>query len=193
MFRSSAGRGIGVLAVAVLVAATFVLTPAFGAGTLTRAKVKKIAKRQATKVLTTLGPGMFIDEGTDMFRYQRRMNTGQPDQPLATFGPFTLKTHCEETGGNILAQVLISTSQPGSILDSYAGYEENFDPADGFLEWMGGDYGIAPGGGNYDPTYDMVAHAASPNGTAITGFSPVYYNVGAHCLFTGFIVAAPAL
>jgi hypothetical protein len=56
MDRSRLGRGLAILAVAALAVA--VVSPAFSAATLTKAKVKQIARKQATKVFNTKSTGL---------------------------------------------------------------------------------------------------------------------------------------
>jgi hypothetical protein len=186
-------RGILVLAVAMLAAGALAITPAFSAAPLTKAKVKKIAtriaKREAKKALSTLGPGMFIEED-EMFRFHFGMDVGQQDRTIGTFGPFTFKATCSQPGTNAQADILIATSEAGSIFNTNDTWEQEFDPADGFLLWLRSD-GEPPGGLPYDPRHDMIGHAASPT-MGITAYTGVYNNIGgSDCVFQGNIVSAP--
>lgn len=179
-------RGVGILAALLLAAG--VISPAFSAAPLTKGKVKKIAKKQVKKV----GPGLFIEE-TEFDRLGPiTMNTGDPDQTLFTFGPFTATVRCDLDAGNVRAGVRIQTSEIGSYFSSYdEGDEEPFDPADGAILWIE-NTGDVPGGltEGVDREHNSPAIALSPSGVS---FSAMVRNIinppgGSHCLFDGYVI-----
>jgi hypothetical protein len=185
MDRSRLGRGLAILAVAALAVA--VVSPAFSAAPLTKAKVKKIAKKQVKKV----GPGLFIEEDElDRFPVVT-VNTGAADQILFTKGPFTAIARCNLDGGDVRGQVYIQTSEGGSLFHSYDQDEETpFDPADGLVLWYehtGNPPGGAPDGD--DSEHDSGASAYAPSGVTFSAIVRVLTNYGgSHCRFDGWLL-----
>lgn len=93
-------RAIGVLA-ALLVAAG-AISPAFSAAPLTKAKVKKIAKKVAKQQINALVPGMISSSAVLKKNYvifKETLSFGQ-EKVLATHGPLTLVVVCRQQGGN---------------------------------------------------------------------------------------------
>jgi hypothetical protein len=176
--RKTVWRALAVLAGLAVVAGA--ISPSFGAATLTKKKVKRIAKKQ----VQALGSELFLEEGGEFFRYSVRMNAGDADRTVGTFGPFTLSAHCEEDAGDNVSEILITTSEAGSIFDSYENTEAPFDPSDGAIVFIEAS---DPGSDPYDKSYDLVGHAASPSGTFIQAFAPTYTDVGIDCSMAGYV------
>jgi hypothetical protein len=182
--RKTSRRALAVLAGVLLLGAA--VTPSFSASEVTKKQAKKVAKKQ----VRTLGGKLFVEEGQEFARYNFRMTAGDPDRPIGTFGPFTLKAHCEQTGGTNYSQILLSTSEGGSIFHSQEDNETPFDPSDGFLVFS--QSADTAGGPPYDPYYDMIAHAASPSGTFLQAFVANYNDVGIDCSMAGYISVSDA-
>lgn len=179
------GRTMAVLVVVALGA--LAVTPAYSVFTPTKAQIRRIAKAEATKVVKQLGPKLFVtDEETILFHFG--MDVGDPDRTMGPYGPFTFKATCTQPASSTEARLLIATSEENSIFNTNDWYEDDFDPGDGFVQWLLSD-GAAPGGGQYDPRHDMIGHAASAGGTGLTAFTAIYNNVGGYdCVFQGNIV-----
>ena len=188
--RSSMLRGLGVIT-ALLIAAG-AISPAFGAAPLTKARVKKIAKKQATRVVKTLGPMLFTEE-TELVRFgQISMNVGDADQSLGTFGPFTLRLACNLDAGDVRGQVLATTTEANSSLNSNDDSDGDFNPGEA-LEWAA-EVGDVPGGASDPAWHDDTTTASAPGGTSLYGHTAVTTNFGgSHCVFSGHVVVqAPA-
>jgi hypothetical protein len=187
MDRSRFGRGLAILAVAALAVA--VVSPAFSAAPLTKAKVKKIAKKQINKLV----PGIAIEE-TELHRFGLiTMNIGDAAQTVGTLGPFTLTATCTDgdpaADVDISAQLEITTTEDNSIAASDDDNDNDFDSGDAAVIWAGGDFENTPGGVVDYWSEESEGHAASPSGIALDGRSAVYFNfAGAHCAFAGYLI-----
>ncbi len=178
-------RGLGILAAVLLAAGA--ISPALSAFNPTKAKIKKLAAKQVKK----LGPGLFVEE-TEFDRVGPiKMNTGDPDQTLFTFGPFTATVRCDLDVGDVRGQVFLQTSEIGSYFFRYDyGDEAPFDPADGQIQWQEVT-GNPPGGlpeADY-PEHDSAASAWAPSGATFSGIARVLTNFGgSHCIFDGYVI-----
>jgi hypothetical protein len=112
MDRTRFGRALAILAIAVLAVA--VVSPAFSATTLTKAKVKKIAKKQINKLV----PRMIADaDNVKETKYFTLTDGGS--RVLVTHGPFTVTADCDlDAAGQDIARILISTTQDNSSFDA---------------------------------------------------------------------------
>jgi hypothetical protein len=109
MSRSRLGRGLAVLALAALAVA--VVSPAFSAAPLTKAKVKKIARKEAKKQINALVPDMISDLAVLKSNYvifKETLTFGQ-EKTLATNGPLTLVARCT-TGAIDEAAIWVESS-----------------------------------------------------------------------------------
>jgi hypothetical protein len=105
-------RGVGVLAALLLAAGA--ISPAFSATTLTRAKVKKIARKQINKLV----PGM-IAAADNVKETKYFTLTDGGSRVLITHGPFTVTADCDlDAAGQDIARILISTTQDNSSFDA---------------------------------------------------------------------------
>jgi hypothetical protein len=188
MDRPRIGRGVAILAVAALAVA--VVSPAFGAAPVTKAKVKKLAKKQINKLV----PGVAIEE-SELVRFGPvRITKEAPDQTLFSGGPFTIKGQCGTASLFHHARAIISTTEANSMFASnYSGTEDDFDPSDTSVWWTNVEDDVSDGA---DPVtrVESDGHAASPGGTFIQGHINAYLNLGgADCTFSGSLLhIAPA-
>jgi hypothetical protein len=194
-------RGVGILAALLLAAGA--ISPAFSAAPLTKAKVKKLAGKQVKK----LGPELFIEEQTELFRYGPLTLNPGGSSPVAAFGPFSFTANCavddDAMAGNdpdpLDADVLIDTSEDNASFDSDDDSEDDFDAADPAEEWAQ-ETGNDPDSLNEQDINvedDEDAHALSASGTALTGGTTIRVgsagDADSGCTFAGwFIVEAPA-
>ncbi len=112
MKSSRVGRALGVVAVAVLALA--VVSPAFSAAPVTKAQIKKIAKKQIKKLV----PGMIADADNLVETKRFQLGDGQ-SQVILTHGPFTLTASCDlDVAGDDEAYLRISTTQDNSSFDA---------------------------------------------------------------------------
>jgi hypothetical protein len=183
------GRGVAILAVAALAMA--VVGPAFSAAPVTKAKVRKIAKKVAKKQINTLVPGMIdaatIDQGTIP---QVTASMTDPDKTVATFGPFTITLDCSDQAGNVDLVLTVKTSEAKShVADNWnGGYELN--PVDGEEEFQ--DFtGNPPTGesvSQYNPYYGAL-FLRSPSGTNVYAvFDTITSFNGNHCTVDGWFL-----
>lgn len=205
MDRSRVGRGVAVLAVAALVVA--VVSPAFSAAPLTRAKVKKIAKKVARQQIRSLGRSLFIEEEGELVRYGPIALGVGGTAPVAIFGPFTFTASCTRTDDAdptndpdpLEGEVLIDTAEDNAAFESNDDAEDDFDAADPPEEW-GQETGNDPDVLNeqdLNDEDDEDAHALSAGGTALSGGTTVRIgsagDADSGCTFAGsFLVLAPA-
>jgi hypothetical protein len=192
-------RGAIALGVMGAMAASLLISPAsahlgkFG-------HMKKHIKKIATQRINALVPGMIgaqAIEETELVRWGPiKLNIGQADQPVGTFGPFTLTASCDQPGGAGTperARVLIKTSEDNSAFDSNDGDEDDFDAADPAEQWA--EFTAATENVQEITTEDDGdAHAASPSGTVIRGVGNTLATsfAGVDCFFAGAVlVTAP--
>jgi hypothetical protein len=102
MNRSRLGRGLAILAVAALAVA--VVSPAFSAAPLTKAKVKKIARKEAKKQIEALAVTK-----TDYVIFKETLTFGQ-EKTLTTNGPLTLVARCTTGAQDEIAIVVRSST-----------------------------------------------------------------------------------
>jgi hypothetical protein len=110
MSRSRLGRGLAVLALAALAVA--VVSPAFSAAPLTKAKVKKIARKEAKKQINALVPDMISDLAVLKSNYvifKETLTFGQ-EKTLTTNGPLTLVARCTTGAQDEIAIVVRSNT-----------------------------------------------------------------------------------
>ena len=196
MDRSRIGRAVAILAVAALAVA--VVSPAFSAAPVTKAKVKKLAKKAVKQNIDDFGNPIFIEE-TELVRWGPvTMNVAEADKPIGTFGPFSLTAHCADDGaGNIDAEVLLTTTEAHSAFQSDDDSDDDFNPGDpdNPAYWARDTGGIIVGGPpEINSENDEDAHAIAPSGFSIAaGQSAIGTNFGGFdCWFTGAIlVVAP--
>lgn len=192
--RTTLVRGIVLLTVAFVAAGA--LSPAFGAKGLTKKKVKAIATKVFNKQLPIKGAPLFIEED-ELARYGPvGLQVGAADQPIGTFGPFTLMARCEDDGGNVLGELLLDTSEDNSayyfgVFDETGGALGDFDAADPPAVIHAGP-GAAPGGATTSSPLGMTT-AMAPGGTWVVVTSQQAQNFGgSHCMFAGSVlVVAP--
>jgi hypothetical protein len=186
------GRGLAILAVAALAVA--VVSPAFSAAPLTKAKVKKIATKVLKNKIDEFGNPIFIQE-TEFRRFGPiEMQNGAPDVTVGTFGPFTLTARCALSGANLQGSLFIATSEADSTFFSpFWGEEGDFDPTDTDVFWLQ-DTGTPPGGAAGIHFGGGQMHAAAPSGTSLQGMATLATNFsGSHCVFWGTVTTvAPA-
>jgi hypothetical protein len=102
MNRSRLGRGLALLALAALAVA--VVSPAFSAAPLTKAKVKKIARKEAKKQIEALAVTK-----TDYVIFKETLTFGQ-EKTLTTNGPLTLVARCTRAATDEAAVFVLSSS-----------------------------------------------------------------------------------
>jgi len=156
MNRSRVGRGVAILAVAVLAVA--VVSPAFSAAPLTKAKVKKIAKKVAKKQINTLVPGM-IAAADNVKETPHFLLTDGQSRVIITHGPFTVTANCNlDEAGQDIAEMLISTTVDNSSFDA-SDENDDFDIADlaDERDW----------GGRIDVAANTTEVEGNPNGAAV--------------------------
>jgi hypothetical protein len=190
MNRSRVGRGVAILAVAALAMA--VVGPAFSAAPVTKAKVRKIAKKVAKKQINTLVPGMIdaatIGQGTIP---AVTASTTDANKTVFTKGPFTVSLDCSLSAGNVNLQLLVKTSEENSVAnDNYGNIQGDLDPGDGdvfFVNFTGNP----PGGdaeSEYSPYYGAI-FLKSPSGTNIfLQFDQTTNFKGNHCYVDGWFL-----
>jgi hypothetical protein len=185
MDRSRFGRAMAILAIAALAVA--VVSPAFSATTLTKAKVKKIARKQINKLVPGMIDAATIDQGTIP---AVTASITDPNKTVFTTGPFTVSLDCSDDAGNVNIQLLVKTSEENSILDSGFDYGE-FDPADGD-QTIHDFTGNPPGGGAGvygGASYYAQATLYSPSGTKVyLEFEPITNFKGNHCYAEGWFL-----
>lgn len=191
MNRSRLSRGVAILAVVALGVA--VVSPAFSAAPLTKAKVKKIARKQVKRV----GDPRFINE-SELIDYGPITVPVGGTAPVQTIGPFSFTATCalEDTGVDpdpLNGEVLIDTSEDNSSFDADDDSEDDFDAADPAEEWAQ-DVGNDPDDFVADfPPRDVNSEddgegkAVSPSGTSIFGQTTILTDFAAQsCTFWGW-------
>src|ERR687892_1552736 len=192
-----------VLGVLGVVAAALIISPASAhfEPRHERKHVKKIARRIARRLATTIvqtrvGPTLFIEE-TELVRFGPiSLSATSADQTIGTFGPFTLKAHCDEDPAlNLNGELRISTTEAHSAFETEDfGNLDDFGPADGDQPWVeANDTFPDDGSQNYESTFDGQLHATSATGaTNLVGNGSVLLNGEASgapdCLFAGAIL-----
>ncbi len=194
MDRSRIGRAVAILAIAALAVA--VVSPAFSAAPVTKAKVKKLAKKAVKQNIDDFGNPIFIEEA-ELVRFGPVMLNVPGTAAIGTFGPFTLTASCQDDGGgNIKVLVLITTSEDNSTYESNDDNEDDFDVADNpNPEWWAEDTGgIIVAGPQQTNSEEDEGHASSPSGTNIDGRTTINTNFGGFdCSIAGYvIVESPA-
>jgi hypothetical protein len=165
--------------------------------------VKKIAKKAAKKfatsiVSTTVGPTLFIEE-TELLRYGPiNMTEGQADQTIGTFGPFTLKTRCnEDPAGTLNGRIIITTTEDHSAFESD---DDSYDDFSSGIEanWASETDGFPDTSQEINDEDDEDAHAISETGaTAISAAGSIILlnpeDATPDCIFAGGVLTnAPA-
>lgn len=113
-----------------------------------------------------------------------------PVKTVATFGPFTITLDCSDNGSDVHLQLLVSTSEANSVLDTGNAYGE-FGPGDGNLTITdftenapGGDAEVFGGSSYYG-----LATLFSPSGTKVySQFQPITNFNGNHCYVEGWFL-----
>jgi hypothetical protein len=149
--RNTILRGVAVLAVAALAIA--VVSPAFSAGPLTRAKVRRMIRTMIDRAT--------IDQGIIP---RVRASENDPDKTVLEKGPFTITLDCSP-GVQLILNV--STTEANSVVnDGWVNISGDLDPADGeqfFVNYTGNPSGgDADTGGNL---YYEYAVFRAPSGT----------------------------
>jgi hypothetical protein len=159
---------------------------------------RRIAKKEATTIVqTTVGPTTFIEE-TELVRFGPiKMQSGEADKTIGTFGTattgFRLTTNCETVAAVLDAEVLVDANEDNSTFFSNDDDEADFDAADPPEEWAQFT-GAAPGGAQGTNTQDDQAHASSPSDINISGGTTINTNFdGAHCVFAGHVIVESPL
>ena len=174
------GRAVAVLAVVAL--AAMVVSPAFSAFNPTKAKIKQIAKKQATKVVKA----NTLDQGTIP---PVTASVTDQDKTVYAKGPFRVRLDCSDDGGNVNLKLIITTTEANSVVDAGDNNDGDFDPSDGDVVIQdftgnapGGDATIIGGSSYYDQ-----ASLRSPSGTEVyLQFSSITNYLGSHCFVDGF-------
>jgi hypothetical protein len=178
MDRSSLGRGLAVLAVAALAVA--VVSPAFSATPLTRAKVKMIARKQAIQVLTQR-----------VVEIDHRAAPVTASTPIFTGSGLTLRSSCIRT--NEISLTASTTKADSSIYATASGL-------DGVTSVTGQDLE----GGLFDPgvPFDLLlGHDGDPmlitfeydalDGSSVSGIVATDENSpGAECQARGHVIVS---
>jgi hypothetical protein len=165
---------------------------------LSTGKVKKVAKRVATKQINKLVPGMIdaatLDQGTIP---PVTASIADPNKAVFTRGPFTISLDCSLDGGNVELTLLVRTSEENSVVNASLYTGGDLDPADGDQVLKSYD-GNPPGGDAVigDP-FDEYASFRSPSGTHVEVHLDSVTNFqGNHCTVDGWFVdltgAAPS-
>ncbi|MGH2662180.1 MAG: hypothetical protein ACRDH8_05130 [Actinomycetota bacterium] len=198
--RSTVLRGVGVLAALLLAAGA--ISPAFGAKAVTKKKVKKIAKKQATNQINSLVPGLVtaginaqvpplidadtIDQGAIP---AVTMSNTDANKTLFTRGPFTISMDCSLAAGNVELELFVRTTEANSVVDDgYGNIAGDLDPADGD-QYFQSFTGNPPGGESevYYSTYYADAFFNSPSGTSFyADFSAITNFKGSDCFANGY-------
>lgn len=182
-------RAVGVLA-ALLVAAG-AISPAMSAAPLTKAKVKKIAKKAAKQQINKLVPGMIGSLAVSKGNYaifKETLSFGQ-EKVLATNGPLTLVFECRQDAGDDIAEVVVRSSSS----DWWTTFDNEYNaPGEARMHYTDATTGTEI----YNSSSDEPAAAASSGGQ-------IYYiglddykmgfglNIFGHdCLATGSAVIA---
>lgn len=130
MDRSRVGRGLAIMAIAALAVA--VVSPAFSAAPLTKAKVKKIANKVVkAKALLKKDASQFEPSRTD--EYFAFVITGDGEQVVASAGAVSVVARCdiEPSGTDDVAYLEARTTANGGALDDNNGPEYvPFGPGD---------------------------------------------------------------
>lgn len=187
MDRSRLGRGLAILAVAALAVA--VVSPAFSAAPLTKAKVKKIAKKVAKQQINSLVPGMIDAATIDQFHSGLiKLSLGQTQQ-VTTRGPFSFRAACTDLGGGDPQTDLFvkNTGSTDAVLESDYG-SEYYDPTLAPGEEREGFYPTDNPPPVFWGDYNLFAAAAS-DGTSVYGFGSIGEGVlGADCVVDLFLL-----
>jgi hypothetical protein len=195
--RTGMLRGVGILAALMLAAGA--ISPAFSAAPLTKAKAKKIATKVLKQKIDDVGNPIFIEEA-ELVRFGPVTLNVPGTAAIGTFGPFTLTADCaDDGGGNVLAQVLLTTTEAHSAFESDDDYDDDFNPGDpdNPAIWAGGETGNAIDGGaqTLGNEEDGEAIAVAPSGFSIAGASSGAITTnfaGFDCWITGAVhVIAP--
>jgi hypothetical protein len=185
MDRSRLGRGLAIPAVAALAVA--VVSPAFSAAPVTKAKVKKIAKKQIKKLVPGMIDAATLDQGAIP---AVTASITDPNKTVFTKGPFTISLDCSDDAGDVGLELLARTTEANSVVtdgDSFIGGD--LDPADGD-QLFSNETGNAPGGdavSNF--LWETNVILQSPSGTNVYAqFDAITNYKGSHCYVDGFFL-----
>jgi hypothetical protein len=153
------GRGLAILAVAALAVA--VVSPAFSAAPVTKAKVKRIARKQINQLVPRMIDEATIDQGVIP---TVTASQDDPNKTVFTKGPFTITLDCSP---GVELTLNVSTTEENSVVnDGFVNIAGDLDPSDG--EQLFANYtGNATGGDavtNGNLYFEYAAFTA-PSGT----------------------------
>ena len=177
--RRSLVRGIAVVGAVLLAAGA--ISPALSAFKATKGKIKKISRKEATKVLD----GVLHQFGDSFTRVvatpgpdEATARASAPKVPLATYGPFSFYAKCfSYPVDTVRGEIYVETTQAGSILSSNDGDDLPGGPlATDFLNPSTPEVDrqlyletTLANDANYSPEDDDDNHLMAPDGTALDG------------------------